>query len=123
MRHLDNIKTVAKQHWQELLGVIRIFKAETAAVEDVGSAHPADIQYAVSAARAVLHQDPRGARQILFVTAVFFLVAVLWMALATIEEQAHGSGKVIPSGHLQVIQNLEGGILAELYVREGQSVA
>ncbi|VVP60844.1 hypothetical protein PS850_06240 [Pseudomonas fluorescens] len=33
-----------------------------------------------------------------------------------------GEGKAIPSSKIQVIQNLEGGIVTEIFVREGQMV-
>src|SRR5690606_7585077 len=33
-----------------------------------------------------------------------------------------GQGKAIPSSRLQKIQNLEGGVVSEMFVREGQSV-
>lgn len=108
--------------WNELLAILVILRAEVSQVEEVAPANDAEIEFAGSAAKAVLHQDPGGARQILFITGIFFLLAILWMAFAKVEEQAHANGKVIPSGHLQVIQNLEGGIVAEIHVREGERV-
>ena len=48
---------------------------------------------------------------------------LLWASRAELEEVTRGNGRVIPSSHVQVIQNLEGGILAELKVSEGQVVA
>ncbi len=50
------------------------------------------------------------------------LVAFLWMSRADLDEVTPGLGKVIPSRQIQVVQNLEGGIVGELLVREGQSV-
>lgn len=51
------------------------------------------------------------------------LVAFLvWAAFARLDEVSAGTGKVIPSAREQVIQSLEGGILAELAVREGMLV-
>lgn len=60
----------------------------------------------------------------LFLLLIALLVAVsgIWATIARIDEVAVGAGKVIPSSQVQVIQNLEGGILAELLVREGQQV-
>ncbi|TQV85272.1 HlyD family type I secretion periplasmic adaptor subunit [Exilibacterium tricleocarpae] len=75
-----------------------------------------------SAAAAVLQQSPRGGQQLLWAIAGFFLIAIVWAAWAEVDEFTRGEGKVIPSSYLQVIQNLEGGIVAELYVREGQTV-
>lgn len=53
---------------------------------------------------------------------VLLLGALLWAALSHIEEVTVGSGKVIPSSHVQVIQNLEGGIVQELLVKVGDMV-
>ena len=50
---------------------------------------------------------------------VFFL---LWASFAKLEEVARGDGKVIPSSEVQVIQNLEGGIIDEFLVKEGDRV-
>ena len=50
------------------------------------------------------------------------MIFVLWATFATVDEFTRGFGKVIPSQDIQVVQNLEGGILAELFVREGQLV-
>ena len=53
---------------------------------------------------------------------LFLLFAITWANYATLDEVTRGEGKVIPSSQIQVIQNLEGGILSELLVREGQMV-
>ena len=82
-----------------------------------------DLDYMSSAAAAVLQQSPRGGQQLLWAVAAFFVVALLWAAFAYVDEFTRGDGKVIPSQHIQVVQNLEGGIVAELFVREGQSVS
>jgi membrane fusion protein, adhesin transport system len=47
---------------------------------------------------------------------------LLWAGMTTVEETTRGNAKVIPSSREQVIQSLEGGILAELLVKEGQIV-
>lgn len=48
---------------------------------------------------------------------------VLWAALARIEEVTTGTGRVVPASKLQVVQNLEGGIVREVLIREGAKVA
>lgn len=50
---------------------------------------------------------------------VFFIV---WASVSEIEELTRGQGQVVPSQEIQVIQSLEGGILAELLVNEGDIV-
>lgn len=54
----------------------------------------------------------------------FLLIAALisWSYFAQVDEVSSGSGKVIPTSRAQVIQSLEGGILAELKVSEGDIV-
>ncbi|MFQ6017988.1 MAG: HlyD family type I secretion periplasmic adaptor subunit [Kiloniellaceae bacterium] len=55
-------------------------------------------------------------------TLLFFIVFAIWAKVAVLDEVTRGDGKVIPSSKTQVIQNLEGGILAEILVREGDIV-
>lgn len=47
---------------------------------------------------------------------------LVWAALADVDELARGSGQVVPSQRTQLIQNLEGGILRDIQVQEGQRV-
>lgn len=81
-----------------------------------------DLLYASSASEAILHQTPKGGQQLLWAIAVFVVVMVTWAALAQVDEFTRGEGQVIPSQYIQIVQNLEGGIVDEVFVREGQSV-
>ena len=45
-----------------------------------------------------------------------------WAAVAWVDEIVRGPGQIVPSSRPQIIQNLEGGILAELDVAEGDVV-
>lgn len=66
---------------------------------------------------------PRGlAHWLLVVIAVFFVAFVGWAAWASLEEVTRGAGRVIPSRQVQVVQHLEGGIVAEILTREGATV-
>jgi adhesin transport system membrane fusion protein len=60
----------------------------------------------------------------LFLLAIALLVVAFggWAVHAHIDEVAVGMGKIIPSSQVQMIQNLEGGILTELLVKEGEMV-
>lgn len=60
---------------------------------------------------------------ILWVSAVFLVLIIIWAKFAVLDEVSKGEGKVIPSSQVQVIQNLEGGIIKEILVHEGQVVA
>jgi len=59
---------------------------------------------------------------VLWLFVLFIATALIWASIASLDEVTRGQGKIIPSSHIQVIQNLEGGILAEMLVREGQLV-
>lgn len=47
---------------------------------------------------------------------------ILWAAWAEVDEVARATGQVVPSQRVQLIQHLEGGILREMVVHEGQIV-
>ena len=82
----------------------------------------ADAEFVLGRAGADL-QTPRGfAHLLLFAIAAFFVVFFAWAGWAELEEVTRGEGKVIPSRQVQVVQNLEGGIVAEILVREGAIV-
>ncbi len=71
---------------------------------------------------ARLDQEPLRARYLLRVIGVILLIGLLWAAFATVDEVARGTGKVIPARQVQVIQAVDGGVVAEILVREGQMV-
>ncbi|NMS18913.1 biotin/lipoyl-binding protein, partial [Vibrio parahaemolyticus] len=48
--------------------------------------------------------------------------AIGWASWAEIDKVTVGQGKVIPSSQIQVVQNLEGGLVKEILVKEGQLV-
>ena len=74
-------------------------------------------------AAAVLLDVPQGAKHLLWSIAAFMVIAIIWAAFARLDEVSVGMGKVIPSQQMQVIQNLEGGIVAEIFIKEGQAVS
>lgn len=59
---------------------------------------------------------------LLYTIAAFFVIALVWAAFTELEEVTRGEGKIIPSSQIQVIQSLEGGIVEEFLVREGETV-
>jgi adhesin transport system membrane fusion protein len=81
-----------------------------------------DIRYTSSISEALLEQTPRGASLLLWAGALFVAFAIAWANWAELDEIARGEGEIIPSHQLQVVQNLEGGIVSEILVREGQLV-
>ena len=59
---------------------------------------------------------------ILYVILIFFVSFFIWASRAELEEVTRGNGKIIASSKVQVIQNLEGGIINEIAVKTGQKV-
>jgi adhesin transport system membrane fusion protein len=49
-------------------------------------------------------------------------IFLIWANFAVLDEVTRGDGRVIPSSQVQVIQNLEGGILADVLTSEGSIV-
>ncbi len=72
--------------------------------------------------KALIEDAPRVVRLTIWSLIAFFVFCLLWANFAVVDEVTRGDGKAIPSSRLQKIQNLEGGIVAELFVREGQIV-
>ncbi len=62
-------------------------------------------------------------QHLLFVGIIgFFVIAIFWANLATLDEVSRGEGKVIPSTDIQAIQVLEAGLVEEFLVNEGEEV-
>jgi adhesin transport system membrane fusion protein len=59
---------------------------------------------------------------ILWCTLVLLIVFLIWAKFAVLQESTSAQATVIPVGHVQSIQNLEGGIINKMMVREGQMV-
>jgi membrane fusion protein, adhesin transport system len=49
-------------------------------------------------------------------------VLIVWACFAHVREVTRGDGKVISSKQLQIVQSLDGGVVSEILVREGQVV-
>ena len=60
--------------------------------------------------------------RVIVVTAIGFLILLLWSMIAQVDEVTKGQGKVIPSSKLQLIQASDPSTVRELLVRSGQRV-
>lgn len=67
-------------------------------------------------------QNAYRARTIVWLVTALVALALLWSALAKLDEVVVGEGVVVPAQAVQKIQSLEGGILTQVTVREGQVV-
>ena len=88
---------------------MKISQRDVAAMDDLDNALDSESGYT-------------GARRIVIFSLLMFVVLGVWAWFCVLDEVSTGSGKVIPSSREQVLQSLDGGILAELTVREGDKV-
>lgn len=71
---------------------------------------------------ALARRGRRSSHVLLWAVAASFFALLAWAALAKIDESVTAVGQVVPARGVQNIQSLEGGILDELLVKEGQQV-
>lgn len=64
---------------------------------------------------------PRASR-VVWVAVLALLVLLVWASLFKLDEVTTGTGKVVPTSKEQIVQSLEGGIVSQLNVREGDVV-
>jgi adhesin transport system membrane fusion protein len=70
----------------------------------------------------IISQEPLRAKVLLKSIVVVVVLFIGWTAVVRVEEITKGEGKVIPSSQLQVLQSLDGGIVEEINVKEGDTV-
>lgn len=81
-----------------------------------------DLEMADDVYGAILTQTPSVHRLTIWSLAAFFICFFVWAYFAELDRVTRGQGKVIPSSQVQIIQSLDGGILQDLYVKEGEAV-
>ena len=77
-----------------------------------------DLKFMSSLSEAVLAKAPSTSKKILYALSFTIFWLIVWASWAQIDEITRGSGKIIPSGKNQAIQNLEGGIVDAIFVKE-----
>lgn len=81
-----------------------------------------EFDWAGDADWAQLQQEPLRARALLRIAAVVLVLLIVWAALAQVDEVTRGEAKVVPTSQVQIIQSVDGGVVEQLLVREGQLV-
>lgn len=87
-----------------------------------GDPERSDSDFVADADYYMVHQEPLRARMLVKTLTVVVAVFILLAAVIQIDEITRGEGKVIPSRQLQVLQSMDGGIVSEIAVQEGQVV-
>jgi len=81
-----------------------------------------DLDFVADTKAAFLEKRSPLASLLLFVIVGIISAFTYWASTSSIDEITRGQGKVVPSTYLQVVQSLEGGLLSELKVSEGDLV-
>ena len=81
-----------------------------------------DYEFMNSISSAILEQSPKKFRLILWFWIITVIALITWAYFAKIDEIVRGEGKVIAQSQNKMIQNLEGGIIEEILVKEGDIV-
>jgi adhesin transport system membrane fusion protein len=81
-----------------------------------------DVPYVSAVGGAHVVEPAPAALWAVYLLLLVLLVALGWAALAKVDIVTKANGRVVPDGREQVIASLEGGILREMLVREGQQV-
>ena len=82
----------------------------------------ADLPFVSPVTGAQLLEPAPAAMWAVYLMLAALTVAVCWSALAQVDIVTKANGRVVPDGREQVIASLEGGLLRELMVREGEQV-
>jgi membrane fusion protein, adhesin transport system len=70
----------------------------------------------------IIAQEPVRARILLHALFGVFILFIVWAAIVHVDEITKGDAKVIPSQQLQVLQSLDGGVVTDILVKEGDVV-
>ncbi|PCJ16481.1 MAG: hemolysin secretion protein D [Candidatus Cloacimonadota bacterium] len=81
-----------------------------------------DLQCNSETARVILNSNPTKSRLVVYLVAISTLWVIVWACYAEVDEITRGEGKIIPSSKIQVIQNLEGGLIDKILVKPGDFV-
>jgi len=90
--------------------------------QDYALINAQDYGFMSDRSEAILLRSPQGARQLIVIVLVFVVVFIMWANWAEIDEVTVGQGKAVPAQQLQVLQNMEGGIISEVLVKAGDTV-
>lgn len=81
-----------------------------------------DLAYMQSLSAAVAQRTPHHIQRVIVIIAASVVLLTLWMAWAELDTVVRATGKVVPSSQVQKIQSLEGGVVSEILVHEGDRV-
>jgi adhesin transport system membrane fusion protein len=81
-----------------------------------------NLNYIDSRSQALLLSTTKSSRLLIWTSFLFIITLLSWMQFSEINQLIRGVGRVVPSSKMQTIQNLEGGIVSKVLVKEGDMV-
>ena len=96
--------------------------ASRSAAQAIAQLKRGDSAYLSAVRGAHVVEAAPAAMYAVYLLLALLVVAVVWASLAQVDIVARAPARVVPDGREQIIASLEGGILRELYVKEGQQV-
>lgn len=81
-----------------------------------------DIAYMSSLSQAALEKPTKKSQLIVWIVLLVVIWLIFWASQAELDKIVRGDGKVVPSSEIKTIQNLEGGIVSEIFVSSGDKV-
>jgi membrane fusion protein, adhesin transport system len=81
-----------------------------------------DLEYMQDVREALMAQATPGSSAVLYVMVVLTIIAIVWASISRVDEVTQAEARVIPTSREQVVNSLEGGVLAELLIKEGDTV-
>lgn len=81
-----------------------------------------DLIFMSSLSQATLEKPTRASQMVVWVILLVIIWLLVWANYAELDKIVRGEGKVVPSSQIQVVQNLEGGIIEEIFVHSGDKV-
>ena len=81
-----------------------------------------DIEFVSSLSQAALERPKRYSTLITWTILLAVIWLIFWANMAELDKIIRGSGKVVPSNKVQIVQNLEGGIISEILASSGDIV-
>lgn len=81
-----------------------------------------DLDYISSLSQAALEKPTRKSVWMVWIILLVVVWLIVWADMAELDKIVRGEGKVVPSSKVQLVQNLEGGIINQILVKSGDSV-
>ena len=117
----SNLPAVAPAKSAGMLAQIRTALGAASADERAGQA-AGFRSFELEAGDVMSRAGTQRAQKIVRAAVVVVVLLIVWASLAHVDEITKGDARVISSRQLQLVQSLDGGVVSEILVKEGQVV-